>query len=81
MSYMPPRPRNRIQTRRTLPFQLVPQPLLGYAHSRSYVGEPRPIQIADFRSEPNMSGYERDPLESQDTMSGFDPEITDDDGK
>eukprot|EP00095_Tigriopus_kingsejongensis_P001407 maker-scaffold229_size244821-snap-gene-1.18 protein:Tk01407 transcript:maker-scaffold229_size244821-snap-gene-1.18-mRNA-1 annotation:"aminoglycoside n(3 )-acetyltransferase" len=31
------RPRNRIQTRRTLPFQLVPQPPLGYAHSRNYV--------------------------------------------
>eukprot|EP00094_Tigriopus_californicus_P007947 TCALIF_07650-PA protein Name:"Protein of unknown function" AED:0.13 eAED:0.13 QI:0/0.33/0.5/0.5/1/1/4/516/219 len=79
MSYAPSRPRNRIQTRRTLPFQLVSQPLLGYAHSRSYVGEPRPVQISDFRSGPSMSGYESDPSESQDTMSGFDSEATDDD--
>ncbi|TRY66935.1 hypothetical protein TCAL_07650 [Tigriopus californicus] len=42
MSYAPSRPRNRIQTRRTLPFQLVSQPLLGYAHSRSYVDQSDP---------------------------------------
>ena len=31
--------------RRTLPFQLVPQPPLAYARSNSYVGEPKAIEV------------------------------------
>ena len=31
--------------RRTLPFQLVPQPPLAYARSNSYVGEPEAIEV------------------------------------
>ena len=32
--------------RRTLPFQLVPQPPLAYARSNNYVGEPRAVAIS-----------------------------------
>ena len=31
--------------RRTLPFQLVPQPPLAYVRSNSYVGEPKAIEV------------------------------------
>ena len=31
--------------RRTLPFQLIPQPPLAYARSSSYVGEPVPVEV------------------------------------
>ena len=32
--------------RRTLPFQLVPQPPLAYARSSNFVGEPRPVSLS-----------------------------------
>jgi hypothetical protein len=39
------RPRKRLQTRRSLPFQLVPHKPLEYSRSRSFVGEPMPLRI------------------------------------
>lgn len=31
--------------RRTLPFQLIPQPPLAYARASNYVGEPVPVEV------------------------------------
>lgn len=43
--------------RRTLPFQLVPQPPLAYARSNNYVGEPIPVAInTNLDDEKNFKG-------------------------
>ena len=38
--------RSLFDKRRTLPFQLVPQPPLSYARSDNFVGEPQPLAIS-----------------------------------
>merc|ERR1712064_35201 len=44
--------------RRTLPFQLVPQPPLAYARSNSYVGEPEAIEVATSSAAATEDNFE-----------------------
>ena len=51
--------------RRTLPFQLVPQPPLAYARSNSYVGEPKAIEVNTNILDPAAATTDHDNFEGK----------------